>query len=144
MTINVPNPEVLQKAFAVIEANLFAWHQGSWCATDWELDEVPPENTCGTTACLAGFIALGAGLTPSVVAEMGSEVADTALKALGFAPDPGACPCCPADRWNDDADAFRSLFYRTYDNVNDGDLAFTREAFDVFRAEVSLKTGIEL
>lgn len=143
MTITVPNPEVLKQAFAAIEANLFAWHQGRWIEMDWESGELPPENTCGTTACLAGFIVLGTGKTPLEVEEMREGAADAALEALGFVPAPAACRCCEA-WWTDDAEDFRNLFYRTVDYVNDRDMSFTREAFDVFRAEVSELTGIEL
>lgn len=138
MTINVPNPEALKAGFANIQANLVYWDQRAWVQVGL-FDEVPPANTCGTTACLAGHIVLASGVSWKEL--MGIDVAETAMKLLGYT-------------WYEDEDGetvydgdgneFNDIFYRMYSNQHDLPLEYDQQAFDDFKAEVSTLTGVEL
>jgi len=157
VTINVPNPEVLKAAFAEMEANLAYWYQGVWYSEPGQLGfDLPQENTCGTTACLAGFIVLASGSTWEQM--IGLWVPDEALERLGFTkvlvPHDCSDESCMVLEWTDDAAEFREIFYKTstwdMPNVDQVEgpardsLGFTRDRFEYFKAYVSEQTGIEL
>ena len=146
MTIHVPNPEVLQAGFANIAANLSYWNQVTWIQQErfW----VPSDNTCGTTACLAGHILLGQGWTwRDLLNER--TIPAKAMMALGYTEIevPVWCDFCEENHletsWSGDGVAFEVIFYRMRDS-SDEELGYTQAAFDEFKAYVTQMTGVEL
>jgi hypothetical protein len=136
VTINVPNPEVLQAGFANIQANLSYWNQQSWVQQG--IIDTPPANTCGTTACLAGHIVLASGVSWEEL--KGKDIAHEAMILLGYTSEYDDDDDL---MYGDDGDEFNDIFYQMR-SQSGRSLEYSQEAFDEFKAYVSALTGVEL
>jgi hypothetical protein len=136
VTINVPNPEVLQAGFANIAANLVYWNQQTWVQQG--VIDAPQANACGTTACLAGHIVLASGVSWEELWR--KDIAHEAMILLGYASEYDDDDCLT---YGDDGDEFNDIFYRM-SSESGRNLEYSQEAFDEFKSYVSALTGVEL
>jgi len=158
VTINVPNPEVLKAGIAHAEKHLRFWNQNyfihfggeSWTTPLSEVIAAAPVEApdgkpdCGTSACLAGHILLAQGHSWADLAS--TDIPTAALQALGY--EATSLECSP-DAIEFDDQIFGLIGEEVFDD--DGDdpqyfrvYALTQENFEIFKAEVSRLTGIEL
>jgi hypothetical protein len=79
--IRVPNEQALRDGVANAELDLNQWDQSTWASEG-------DDETCGTTACLAGHILLASGMTWGEVLDLserdGRAVPMQAMTVLGF------------------------------------------------------------
>jgi hypothetical protein len=134
VTIHVPNPEALKAGIAYAEKHLNLWNQDEFIRY-WDADDEPidlpdaGDPPCGTTACLAGHILLAQGHSWAQIAWM--DISGEALRILGYEEISDA-----------GEDFFDTVFCHTHDDS--GLLARTPEKFQLFKAYVTDRTGVEL
>jgi hypothetical protein len=163
-TIVVPNPDVLRAGIKHVESHLKYWNQVGWIqiGVGGLPGEVPEEETCGTTACLAGHVLLAQGENWPDLLSGRVWIAERAMVALGFNRLEWRCACDWDSRvdcadvggdtctdgfnrlgWDGDGNRFEQIFYKI-SRSDGGTFEYSANAFEDFRAHVSELTGIEL